>query len=250
MITDSRNLQRALRLHEEADIHGSKFREYIQDIVLGGNDGIVTTFAVVAGTAGAQLSSIVVIILGLANLLADGISMGAGVFLSLRSERDRTERIRKEEAQEIEDDPEIEREEVRRAFREKGFAGKLLEDVVATITSDKRRWVDVMMHEEHGVTGGENERPLLKGIMTFCSFVVFGGIPLLPYILPFSDTYRFESALLSTTAALILLGVTRSIVTRERMFKGPLEIVSIGLLCAAVSYAVGALLRQFVGVVA
>lgn len=245
---DPENIQKALQAHAEADIHGSKFREYIQDIVLGGNDGIVTTFAVVAGTFGARLSSVVVIILGLANLFADGISMGAGVFLSLRSERDRTERIRKEEAQEIEDDPVIEREEVRSAFREKGFSGELLESVVATITADKKRWVEVMMHEEHGITGTGNERPFLKGLMTFFSFIVFGAIPLAPYLLPVPDTFRFEAALSATTAALLLLGITRSAVTRERTFKGPAEIVSVGLLCAAVAYGVGALLRGIVGV--
>ncbi|ALM09587.1 MAG TPA: hypothetical protein DEB30_04825 [Candidatus Peribacter riflensis] len=246
-MTQHPDLEQALAAHEEAGIHGSRLREYIQDIVLGGNDGIVTTFAVVAGTAGAHLASVVVVILGLANLLADGISMGAGVFLSLRSEHDRALRVRKEEAQEIEDDPEIEREEVRHAFRAKGFSGELLENVVATITADKERWVDVMLHEEHGITGSEQDRPVFKGLMTFCSFAFFGAIPLIPYLLPVPDALRFEAALASTTAALLLLGVTRSAVTRERIFRGPLEIVSVGLLCAAVAYGVGAVLRNFVG---
>lgn len=235
--------------HDEADIHGSKLREYIQDIVLGGNDGIVTTFAVVAGTAGARLPSAIVIILGVANLLADGISMGAGVFLALRAERDRYIRLRREEAQEIEDDPVIEREEIRRAFRQKGFSGDLLENVVNTITADKERWVDTMLHEEHGLVGSQYERPLLKGGMTFCSFVLFGAIPLCSYLLPLPDTLRFTAALVSTTAALLLLGITRSFVTRERIIRGPLEIVGIGLLCAAVAYGVGAALRGTLGIV-
>ncbi|MFH0851534.1 MAG: VIT1/CCC1 transporter family protein [Candidatus Peregrinibacteria bacterium] len=243
MPPDPSDLQKAIAAHEEADVHGSRLREHIQGIVLGGNDGIVTTFAVVAGTVGAHLSSVVVIILGIANLLADGISMGAGVYLSLKSERDRYTRLRKEESQEIEDDPAIEREEVRRAFKAKGFSGELLENVVATITADKERWVDTMMHEEHGLVGSEHDRPFLKGLMTFCSFVVFGAIPLVPYVLLFPDTIRFEAALISTIAALLLLGVTRSITTRERIFRGPLEIVSVGLLCAAVAYGVGAALR-------
>jgi len=248
MPADDQNLQQALAAHVEAEIHGSRLREYIQGIVLGGNDGIVTTFAVVAGTVGAHLSSVVVIILGLANLLADGISMGAGVYLSLKSERDRYMRLRKEETQEIEDDPEIEREEVRHAFRARGFAGDLLEQAVATITANKERWVDTMMQEEHGLVGSEHDRPFLKGLITFCSFVVFGSIPLIPYVLALPDSLRFGSALGSTVIALVLLGITRSIVTRERIFKGPLEIVGIGLLCAAVAYGVGAVLRGIVGI--
>lgn len=248
MAENHTDLAKALAAHEEADIHGSRLREYIQDIVLGGNDGIVTTFAVVAGTAGARLSASVVIILGLANLLADGISMGAGVYLSLKSERDRYLRIRKEEAQEIDDDPVIEREEVRRAFAAKGFSGGLLEQVVATITENKERWVDVMLHEEHGLVGFDQDRPLLKGLMTFCSFALFGSVPLFSYLLPVPDSLRFTVAIVSTVAALLLLGMTRSIVTRERIFKGPLEIVGIGLLCAIVAYGVGAALRGAFGI--
>jgi VIT1/CCC1 family predicted Fe2+/Mn2+ transporter len=241
------DLTRALAAHDEADIHGSRLRLFIQDIVLGGNDGIVTTFAVVAGTVGAHLSSAVIIILGLANLLADGLSMGAGVFLSLRSERDRYERIRKEERKEIEDDPEIEREEVRRAFRAKGFEGEMLEHVVQTITADKERWVDAMLHEEHGLLEDGSVHPLFNGFVTFLAFALFGFIPLLPYFFGIPADSRFSVALIATTVALILLGITRSIITRERLLRGPLEIVGVGLLCAAVAYGVGALLRGIVG---
>lgn len=242
------DLQQAYRAHLESDYHGSKLREYIQAIVLGGNDGIVTTFAVVAGTAGARLSATVIIILGLANLLADGLSMGAGVFLSQRSERDRYARTRREEAREIEDDPEVEREEVREAFRHKGFTGEMLEHVVTVITEDKDRWVDVMLHEEHGLLPSDGGHPLLQGMMTFFSFIIFGGIPLLPYLFPVQDSWQFPAALASTTVALIVLGISRSAITQERLIKGPFEIVSVGLLCAAVAYGVGAMLRSVAGI--
>ena len=90
-------IKKALAQHRAGESHGSTLGPYIHDIVYGAHDGIVTTFAVVAGTAGAGLSTGVVIILGVANLLADGVSMGAGAFLSLRSERDQYHRLLKEE---------------------------------------------------------------------------------------------------------------------------------------------------------
>src|SRR3989344_7681748 len=100
----------ALKAHREEDIHGSPLAPFIQDIVYGGIDGIVTTFAVVSGSEGAALPNYVVIILGYANLFADGLSMGVGNFLSIRAERDNYERLYKEELKEIRDDPVVERE--------------------------------------------------------------------------------------------------------------------------------------------
>jgi VIT1/CCC1 family predicted Fe2+/Mn2+ transporter len=248
IMTKQRDLAVAFAAHQAADIHGSKLRTVIEYIVLGGNDGIVTTFAVVAGTAGAKLSTGVVIVLGLANLVADGISMGAGAYLSVKSERDRYERLRKEELEEIREDAEMEREEIRRAYAAKGMTGNALEEAVRAVTSDPERWVDAMLAEEHGIHRGELERPFGRGLITFLSFAFFGGIPLLPYLFRVPAAWRFPSALLSTFTALLLVGFTRSFVTSERWFKGPLEIVGVGMLCAGVAYGIGALLKGMVGV--
>jgi len=244
----SRDLQKAYATHQAADIHGSRLRAFIEYVVLGGNDGIVTTFAVVAGTVGAQLSAGVVIILGIANLLADGISMGAGAYLSIKSEWDRYVRLRKEESAEIDEDPEIEREEIRRAYAAKGMSGEVLEGAVRAVTEDRERWVDVMLAEEHGIHAGELTSPLLRAFITFLSFVVFGSIPILPYLLGVAEEQRFLAAIISTFIALLLVGFTRSSITGERWFKGPLEIVSVGMVCAGVAYGIGVFLRQIIGV--
>ncbi|MDD5751079.1 MAG: VIT1/CCC1 transporter family protein [Candidatus Peribacteraceae bacterium] len=244
------DLQAAFAAHQAKDIHGSRLRAFIENIVLGGNDGIITTFAVVAGTVGAELSAGIVIILGIANLLADGISMGAGAYLSIKSERDRYVRLRKEEAEEIDEDPEVEREEIRRAYRAKGMSGAVLEGAVQAITADRERWVDAMLAEEHGMHASELENPLLRGVITFFSFIVFGSIPIIPYLLGVADAQRFPAAITATVIALLAVGLTRSTITGERWFRGPLEIVSVGLVCAAVAYGIGAFLRTVVGVVA
>lgn len=241
------DLKQALAEHRASELHGSGLGAYIQDIVYGANDGIVTTFAVVSGVAGAQLAPYVVVIMGLANVLADGLSMGLGNYLSIRSKRDNYQRIYKEECREIEELPEIEREEIREIFAAKGFAGAELETVVRVLTSDKRVWADTMMREEHGLAPEDTDHPVLHGFTTFCAFIVFGMIPITPYLLPIADDSRFTVTIVATGLALLLVGLLRSWVTRERMFKGPIEILSIGAVCAAAAYVVGAMLRGFVG---
>ncbi len=244
----SPEIKKQLEEHRAEERHGSSLGPYIHDIVYGGNDGIVTTFAVVAGTVGADLPHYVVIILGLANLIADGTSMGTGSYLSIKSEMDHYKRLRKEELDEIEEMPEIERAEIREAYAKKGFSGKDLDTVVNVISSNKNIWADVMMVEEHGMTKDSADKPLFHGVMTFMSFVIFGSIPLLPYVLGLEQDSRFSIAIWSTLVSLIVLGLTRSIVTRERLLRGPIEIVSVGALGAFVAYGIGVLLRDIANI--
>jgi vacuolar iron transporter family protein len=128
---------------EEDNLHGGskwvkRFEKYLPEGVYGSIDGIVTTFAVVAGAAGANLGVDVVIILGLANLFADGLSMSIGSYLSKKSEKDNYEKHRRIEEWEIENLPDVERKEIEDIYRAKGFDGAELEMVVNRITSNKK----------------------------------------------------------------------------------------------------------------
>ena len=243
----SSHLAQALAEHRAEELHGHRLGPFIRDIVYGGNDGIVTTFAVVAGTVGADMPRYVIIILGLANLLGDGISMAAGAYLSIKSELDQFERLRNEEEQEIEKHPEIEREEVREAYAAKGLTGADLDHVVTLLTSNRALWIETMMKEEHGLVRESTERPLAHAIFTFCSFVFFGSIPLIPYVYSGGLQYRFRIAIISTATALALLGFARSFITRQRLLRGPLEILMVGLVSTGAAYFVGILLKGFVG---
>jgi vacuolar iron transporter family protein len=238
-------LPTTLTEHQESNYHGSGLGPYIHDIVYGANDGIVTTFAVVSGVAGADLSANIVIILGFANVFADALSMGLGNYLSSKSRTDHYNRLYKEEAQEIRDIPHIEREEIREVYMKKGFSGQLLDDVVETLTKNEQTWIETMMIEEHGLHPEEDGSPMLHAFMTFASFILFGSIPILPYLFPIPPQHQFLVTIVATGCTLLFVGLLRSAVTRERLIKGPLEIFFVGSLCAAVSYGIGVFLKGF-----
>lgn len=239
------DLETRFAAHKRDDTHGSRLGPVIHDIVYGAHDGIVTTFAVVAGTVGADLPGGIILVLGAANLFADGFSMGAGAYLSSRSAADQYARLRAEEAMEIETHPDMEREEVREAYAAKGFAGADLDRAVAIVTADKQRWIDAMMLEEHGLAAPEASGALVHGAATFIGFVLFGAVPLAPYV--FGDVpepSRFPAAIAAAAGALLLVGVTRSYVTRQRPVRGIAEILGIGAISTAIAYGVGVALRH------
>ena len=245
---DRTDIKRALARHRAEEPHGSTLGPYIHDIVYGANDGIVTTFAVVSGVAGAELASYVVVILGFANVLADGLSMGLGNYLSGKSRKDNYQRLLKEEMREMEEIPDIEREEIREIFEAKGFKGADLDRVTEVITSDPKIWADTMMREEHGLAPDEDGTPFWHAVMTFTSFILFGSIPIAPYLLPISESSRFLVTVVAAAIALLIVGLLRSWVTRERLIRGPLEILGVGFICAFTAYYVGMALKGFAGV--
>jgi VIT1/CCC1 family predicted Fe2+/Mn2+ transporter len=219
----------------------------IRDLVYGAHDGIITTFAIVAGAAGAHLRPGIVIIFGLANLFADAISMGFGNYLGMKSELNFIRSERKEEEREVEEKPEEEREEIRRIYHAKGFEGDLLERAVDVITADKKRWVDTMMREELGLQQESELHPLRNGFLTFLSFVVAGFVPLLTYVFPFGGEHAFAVAIVLTALALFGVGAARVLVTGGKILASGLEVLFIGAIAASVAYAIGAILQGLGG---
>lgn len=224
--------------------------QHLADAVLGATDGIITTFAVVAGALGADLSAGVVLIMGFANLLADGFSMAVGNYLGACSQQDYWVEERKREIWEIEHLPDAEREEIRRIYQRKGFNGETLGRIVETITADKQRWVDEMMREELGIQE-ERIAPLMSGLVTFGAFALAGFLPLLSYVVAFVSpsltASAFPISLGLTVLALFAVGAARRFMTRRSWWKSGLEILGVGGSAAMCAYVVGALLRGLVG---
>ncbi len=243
------------KAHED-QIHGSKyplinrFQEYLGEFVYGGIDGSVTTFAVVAGAAGAALESSVVIILGFANLFADGFAMSVGSYLSTKSEKENYKKHEKIEYWEVDHLPEKEKEEIRDIYRAKGFEGQILEDIVATITADRDRWVDVMMKEELEMSE-ETKSPWAMGAVTFLSFQLFGFIPLLVFVLDylklFSDRENmFLYASILTGLVFVLIGYLKAMVNQTKIIRSILETFFLGAAAAALAYWVGDVLEKMI----
>jgi len=239
--------------HDEQKIHQQgplliRFQDYLGEFVYGGIDGCVTTFAVVAGSVGAGLDSSVIIILGFANLLADGFAMSVGAYLSTKTERENYNKHRKIEYWEVDHMPEAEEEEIREIYREKGFEGQLLEEVVKVIISNKDRWVDVMMKEELGMIE-ESKSPLKMGAVTYFSFISIGLIPLIVYVWDYISDFPADTFFWScvfTATGFIFIGFLKTYVTQTSKWRGILETLVLGALAALVSYYVGNVLESIV----
>ena len=223
-----------------------KIQEYLREFVYGGIDGAVTTFAVVAGGFGANLDAGVLLILGFANLLADGFSMSVGAYLSAKSERDNFSKHEKIEYWEVENMPETEREEIAEIYREKGFEGELLTNIVDHICANKELWVSEMMKDELGLIR-ETKSPFKIGLATLLSFSAVGLIPLLVYLWDFffpSDINVFLWTSILTGFAFLIVGWLKGIVNQTSTLKSITETVALGLLAAVVAYFVGDVLEQ------
>jgi VIT1/CCC1 family predicted Fe2+/Mn2+ transporter len=217
---------------------------YLGDAVLGAVDGCVTTFAVVAGAVGAGFPRIVVIVLGFANLLADGFSMAVSNYLGTKSEHDRVEKARRTEVRHIEQVPAGEREEIRQIFERKGFSGEVLEKIVEVITGNRRLWVDTMLIEELGLQI-EGRKPLGAALATFGAFLGVGLLPLLPFLCPLLDgTQRFTASAVVTAFAFGGVGIAKGIVLDLPVLRSGLVTLLSGGAAATLAYVAASWLRQ------
>ncbi|MFG6159942.1 VIT1/CCC1 transporter family protein [Halomonas sp. 1390] len=221
---------------------------HLPDAILGGIDGCVTTFAVVTGAFGAGFSSTVALVLGVANLLADGFSMAISNYEAIQAQREHVDGVRRTEHHHIDLVPEGEREEIRQIFRRKGFAGETLERVVETICSNRETWVETMVSEEHGLqTVGLS--PLRSALATFLAFLVVGAMPLLPYALPgLEPTRQFLASLAVAGLMFFLIGMGKSLVYHQPVLTSGLRTLLIGGAAAGLAFFTGHLARAMFGV--
>jgi VIT1/CCC1 family predicted Fe2+/Mn2+ transporter len=166
----------------EARIGAPGGRGDLRDVIYGAIDGAVTTFAIVAGVAGAGLSPFVIVALGIANVLADGFSMAAGNYSGTKAERDDARRLAQVERRHLSDVPDGERREIREILRRKGLSGDILEGATEQIVSNREAAVRLMLTDEYGLPPVD-PNPMRAAIATFLAFLVAGFVPLLPFLL-------------------------------------------------------------------
>jgi len=222
----------------------ARSHNYLGDFVLGAVDGAVTTFAIVAGAAGSGLSNGIALVLGLANVLADGFSMAAGNFLRARSDHQVLEQFRLMEERHIAGIPDGEREEVRQIFRGKGFEGQTLEEIVQVITENHVEWVNTMLTEEWGLQL-HPPSPWRAALATMAAFVLAGIVPLAPLVIflhrPAREFFVVSATLTGIT--FFAIGVVRGRVVERSPVRSGVETLFVGGLAALFAYLVGWLLQ-------
>jgi VIT1/CCC1 family predicted Fe2+/Mn2+ transporter len=230
---------------------------YIKSGVYGGLDGIITTFAVVAGVAGAGLNVSVILVLGISNLIADGISMGIGDYLSSKADIDYRKQERKRELWECENYLEGEKAEMVELYIKRGMTPEDATQVIDILARNKQHFVDVMMVEELGLLPVDpDDNPMKEGLVTFVSFVIFGIIPILSYIIGAFITgvqniaagfdTPFIVAVVLTAATLFTLGAITSKFTTQEWWQSGLFVLLNGGVAAGAAYGIGALFQMII----
>jgi VIT1/CCC1 family predicted Fe2+/Mn2+ transporter len=216
---------------------------YLADAVFGAIDGAVTTFAVVAGSIGAHLSPRVVLILGAANIFADGFSMAAGNFIASRAALEDAARLRAMEERHIANDPKGETVEVREIYRRKGFGGEALDTITRLITSRHRAWIDTMLAEEHGLSIA-TRAPLKAALAIFAAFIVAGCVPLSPFALGLPNAATISTV--ATGTVFFVIGSIRSFWSMRPWWRSGLETFFLGFGAAIIAYLIGATIERLV----
>lgn len=224
--------------HHTEQVHAAGSR-LVRDLMLGLNDGLVASFAVTSGVAGAFNSQGVVVMAGLAETLGGAVSMGLAALISARSQIEFYQSEIEREREEIRRWPEREREEIRAIYRAKGFDGGLLEQIVAHITAEAGRWSNVMMREELGFSS-DFDSPARSALAVGISYLVGALVPVLPYLFWRPQAGIFASAI-AAAAFLFAVGAAKTVITSRSWWRSALESGLTGIAAAAVTYAVGRL---------
>ncbi len=237
----------ALAIHKSSEHKIGKIQGFMKQIIYGGNDGIVTTFAIVAGFAGAgmegtaQIGAVAVLLFGIANLLADATAMGLGEFLSGRSEQDVYKATRDKELYEIHNNIEMERAEMYEILADHGMDEEDAKQLTKVFERNPEFMADFMMQYEIGMSDPTGDSPALNGLATFIAFIIFGAVPLIPYFLMDPTQTTFYLSVFATFAALVALGLLRWKVTNETVYRCVGETLLVGGICAVVAFGVGLL---------
>lgn len=227
-------------------------QEYLKQIVFGGNDGIVTTFAIVAGFQGAnaegaaEVGALAVLVFGFANLFADAVSMGLGEFLSGRSERDLYTAQHSDVLHRIDADPHGEAATLADQLRDRGMAAEDVQPLAAIFARNPDLLAEMVLSYGQNMPEPDHGNLRARALMTFLAFVVFGFVPISAFVFLPASGGTFIIASVATALALVALGLLRWNATDESLLRCVGETVLVGGICAVIAYAVGG----FVGTVA
>ncbi len=217
-------------------ISARKSGDFLRDTVFGGIDGTVTTFAIISGVSGAGMSHGVILVLGIANLLADGFSMAVGNYSATKSDLEKLEYLIDVENNHLEHYRAGEVDELRQILAGYGFKGSKLNDATETINSSQRLWVDLMLLGEYGLSS-LRPNPTAAAMATFVAFVACGSVPLVPFLLRMENAIVVSS--IATALVFFLVGAVKTMWTRRPWWRSGFETLLIGSSAALIAYSCG-----------
>ncbi len=233
-------------MKKESSLNIQKQGNLLREFIFGLNDGLVTTLSLLAGLTGALVSNNIIILGGLAEIIAGSISMGLGAYISTKSEEDYYRYEIEKEKKSIEDLPSIEIKEIKEIYRKKGFNKKEIDVIVNRIIKHKATWLDILIHEKIGV-GEDFEDPKKMGLVNGFSFVFGGFFPILPFFF-FQIKYPLLIGTLFAFFVLFIIGIIKSRSTGRNWLASSSELVVVCLIAALLSYYAGKLITLFSGV--
>lgn len=234
--------------------HAGEAGKYVKSLVFGGLDGTITTFAVVAASKGGGLSTNVVLLMSMANLIADGLSMGVGDYLSSKAELEYARTEKRRERWELENYPEGEKREMIELYMARGMSEEDATSVITTLAKYKNFFLDLMMVEELGLMPpDESDSPAKNGLVTFCSFALFGFVPVIPYVFgralgSASSNAMFGSSCGLTALTMALLGAAKAKFTNQKISTSAFYMLVNGSIAAASAYLVSFAMSQALGI--
>jgi VIT1/CCC1 family predicted Fe2+/Mn2+ transporter len=226
--------------HSEQHVAGS---EVLRDIVIGMSDGLTVPFALAAGLSGAVSSTNLIVIAGLAEIAAGSIAMGLGGYLAGKTEVDHYNAELQREYREVEQVPEMEKEEVRTFFASLGLSRQIQEQAVEEVIKDKKKWVNLMMKYELGLDKPDPKRARKSAFNIGLSYIVGGLIPLSPYFFVSSGIEGLKISAVITLACLFSFGYFKSRLTGVNRWEGAIRVMIIGALAAGCAFAIARLIQ-------
>ena len=213
--------------------------DWLREIVFGLNDGLVTTLVFLMAVSAVAPTRLLLVVLG--EVMAGGISMALGGYLSARTEQEVLEQRIATERYEIEHEPEEERAELKAIYSRKGFSGTLLQNVVGYLTADQDRWHRALVHDELGVVDDRRINPWRQGALVGIAFVVGGLIPTIPVLLSLPQVRWWAYGLTALTA--LALGAIKARYTHKGPVRAGLEFLVIVTIGTLAGFGIGLLLQ-------
>jgi VIT1/CCC1 family predicted Fe2+/Mn2+ transporter len=210
----------------------------LRDFVLGMSDGLTVPFALAAGLSGAVDSTWLIVIAGVAEIVAGSISMGLGGYLAAKTEHDHYHSERQREFKEVECLPQVEAKEVADILREFGVPEEQVPVVVDGIRQHPAKWVDFMMKFELGLEQPDPGRLVKSPLIIGGAYAIGGLVPLVPYMLMSRITPALHASIAISLITLIAFGAFKAHYTGQKMLKGALQTATTGSLAAAAAYAI------------